>query len=71
MFVKSNLVQKIIFLPKKDVENIQTKKQVFRYHTKTKKHLFTTIITTMGMVENSHKLNSVDQVVVLDDLFVV
>ena len=58
-------------LTKKDVENIQIKKDVFRYHTKTKKHLFTTIITTMGMVENSHKLNTVDQVVVLDDLFLV
>jgi hypothetical protein len=54
---------------KKDVENIKTKKQVFRYHSKTKKHLFTTIITTMGVVDNKHKLNAVDQVVVLDDLF--
>lgn len=56
-------------LTKKDVENIKTKKQVFQYHTKTKKHLFTTIITTMGIVENSHKLNTVDQMVILDDLF--
>ncbi|MEZ4852095.1 MAG: ATPase [Bacteroidia bacterium] len=56
-------------ITKKDVENIQTKKQVFRYHTKTKKHLFTTIITTMGVVENTHKLNSIDQVVKMNDLF--
>ncbi len=56
---------------KKDVENIQTKKQVFRYHSKTKKHLFTTIITTMGVVENQHKINSVDQVVTLDELFIM
>ncbi len=54
---------------KKDIDNIQTKKQVFRYHTKTKKQLFTTFITTMGVVENSHKINSIDQVVTLDDLF--
>ncbi|MFK7906259.1 MAG: ATP-binding protein [Chitinophagales bacterium] len=54
---------------KKDVDNLQNKKKVFRYHTKTKKHLFTTIITTMGVVENSHKLNAIDQVVTLKDLF--
>ena len=56
-------------ITKKDVNNLQTKKQVFRYHTKTKKHLFTTIITTMGVVDNSHKMDAVDQVVVLNDLF--
>ncbi len=54
---------------KKDVDNIQTKKQVFRYHTKTKKHIFTTLITTTGVVENKHKLNEVDQVVTLEELF--
>jgi len=54
---------------KKEVAVIQAKKRVFRYHTKTKKHLFTTIITTMGVVENSHKLNMIDQVVTLEDLF--
>jgi len=54
---------------KKDIDNIEIKKQVFRHHTKTKKHLFTTIITTMGVVENNHKINSIDQVVTLDDLF--
>ncbi len=54
---------------KKDVDNISNKKQVFRYHTKTKKHLFTTFITTMGVIENAHKINHVDQVVTMDDLF--
>lgn len=54
---------------KKDIDNIQTKKQVFRYHTKTKKHLFTTLITTMGVVENNHKIQSIDQIVTLEDLF--
>lgn len=56
-------------ITKKDVDNIQTKKQVFRYHSKTKKHLFTTIITTMGVVENAHKINAIDQIVTLNDLF--
>jgi len=54
---------------KKDIENIDIKKQVFRHHTKTNKHLFTTIITTMSVVENQHKINAVDQVVTLEELF--
>ncbi len=54
---------------KKDVENIQNKKRVFSYHTKTKKHLFTTLITTMGVIENSNRINYIDQVVTLEDLF--
>ncbi len=54
---------------KKDVENLATKKRVFQYHTKSKKHIFTSLITTYGVVENSHKLNHIDQVVVWDDLF--
>lgn len=54
---------------KKDVENIQSKKNVFSYHTKTKKHLFTTLITTMGVIENSNRINYIDQVVTLEDLF--
>ena len=54
---------------KKDISNIATKKSVFQHHTKTKKHLFTSLITTFGVVENKHRLNSIDQVVVLDDLF--
>lgn len=56
---------------KKEVKNIQSKKNVFQYHSKTKKHLFVTLITTMGVVENTHRLNHIDQVVTLDDLFAV
>lgn len=56
-------------LTKKDVENINLKKQVFRYHSGTQKHLFTTLITTFGVVENTNKLNYIDQVVTMDGLF--
>lgn len=56
---------------KKDVTNIDNKKRVFQYHSKTTKHIFTTIITTFGVVKNKHRLNHVDQVVVLDDLFLL
>lgn len=54
---------------KKDVENLETKKRVFQYHTKTNKHLFTTLITANKVIENSNRLNHVDQVVTGDDLF--
>jgi len=54
---------------KKDADNLLNKKQVFQYHTKTRKHLFVTLITTIGVVDNRHKLNEIDQVVTMDDLF--
>lgn len=54
---------------KKDADSFLNKKAVFQYHTKTKKHLFMTLITTMGVVENNHKINHVDQVVTMKDLF--
>jgi uncharacterized protein len=54
---------------KKDVDNIANKKTVFKHHTKTNKHLFTTLITTFGVVNNNNRLNYIDQVVTQDDLF--
>ncbi|MEM9887013.1 MAG: ATP-binding protein [Bacteroidota bacterium] len=56
-------------LNKKEVDNIENKKRVFLYHTKTKKQLFITLITTYGVVENANRINYVDQVIALDDLF--
>lgn len=54
---------------KRDTKNLENKKRVFQYHTKTKKHLFVSLITTYGVVENANRLNSIDQVVVLNQLF--
>lgn len=62
--------QGVYSVTKQTVANIENKKRVFQHHTKTKKHLFTTLITTFGVSNNAHKLNHIDQVVVLDDLFV-
>lgn len=56
-------------LSKSEGEKLRKRQSVFRYHTKTKKHLFTTLITTFGVVNNAARLNYVDQVVVMDDLF--
>jgi hypothetical protein len=55
---------------KSDVENMATKKAVFQHHTKTKKHLFMTLIGTFEVVNNSNRINHIDKVVTLDDLFV-
>jgi uncharacterized protein len=54
---------------KKDAENMADKKSVFRYHTKTNKHLFTTLISNFGVIENSNRVNYIDQVITQDDLF--
>ena len=54
---------------KQDIDNINNKKSVFKYHTKTNKHLFTTLITNLGVINNSNRINYIDQVVTQDDLF--
>lgn len=58
-------------ITKKDVANIENKKRVFQYYTKTGKHIFTSFITTYGVAKNKHQLNSVDQIVTMEDLFTV
>ncbi|HFA48988.1 MAG TPA: ATP-binding protein [Bacteroidetes bacterium] len=57
-------------IDKKTAKNIRQKHTVFRYHTKTRKHLFTTFITTFGLVDNNWRKETVDQSVTMDDLFV-
>ena len=48
---------------------LQNKKDVFEETTKTRKHLFMTLISTFGITHNEHSLGLVDQVLTLDDLF--
>ena len=54
---------------KKTADNIRQKHAVFKHHSKTKKHLFTTFITTFGLVENNWAKEIVDQPLTMDDLF--
>ena len=54
---------------KADVENLETKKKVFAFHSKTKKHLFSSLITTFGVIENSHKTRHLDHIITLNELF--
>lgn len=46
-----------------------SKVHIFEEATKTKKHIFLSMITTFGLVQNEHKLGLVDQELTLDHLF--
>ncbi len=48
---------------------LQQKLHIFEEATKTKKHIFLSMITTFGLVQNEHKLGLVDQELTLDHLF--
>lgn len=56
-------------LSKKDVDTIENKKNVFAYHSKSKKNLFVTLITNQSAIKNQHYINHIDQEVSGDDLF--
>ena len=56
-------------IDKKTANNLRQKKAVFKQHSKTKKHLFITFITTFGLVENTWAKELVDQTLTMDDLF--
>ncbi len=56
-------------LTKSDIQNIDKKKQVLSYHLKSKKHLFTTLITTHAIAKNAYS-QDIDQLVLLEHLFV-
>ncbi|MBS0619894.1 MAG: AAA family ATPase [Verrucomicrobia bacterium] len=51
------------------LENLRTKKRVFKEQTETKKTLFTTMVTTYGVKKNSHYHTAIDNQVTMDDLF--
>jgi uncharacterized protein len=54
---------------KEYAQNLQSKKWVFEAETKTRKHLFLTLVTMFGITHNEHSLGLVDQVLTADDLF--
>jgi uncharacterized protein len=56
-------------ITKEDITAFELKKQVFKYHTKTQKHLFTTLVTTNEIVGKDIYRNSIDQHIKIDDLF--
>ena len=56
-------------LTKMDAEDLERKKRVFRDVTKTRKALFTTLITPFGASENAYFLESVEKQLTLEALF--
>ena len=59
----------LYILDKKTTDNIRQKHAVFQYNSKSKKHLFTTFITTFGLVNNKWTMELVDQSLTMGDLF--
>ena len=50
-------------------KTLNEKLAIFQESSKTRKHLFLTLITTFGLEHNEHSLGLVEQVLVIDDLF--
>lgn len=50
-------------------KELNQKKVLFQEKSKTKKSLFTTLVTPYGVAKNAHALGSVQQSLVLDQLF--
>jgi hypothetical protein len=50
-------------------KELQAKKETFRAQTKTRKTLFTTLISPFGAIKNSAYLGSIDQQITIDQLF--
>lgn len=48
---------------------LEKKLAIFRHESKTRKSVFLTMITTFGLLENSHSLGFVQNSVTMDDLF--
>jgi hypothetical protein len=60
---------KALSISKDLIEEMQRKIEVFEAHTKTKKHILKSLITTFGISQNEYSLGYFDQVLSLDDLF--
>jgi hypothetical protein len=56
-------------IDKKIAAALQQKKHIFQTETKTRKHLFITFISSMGLQQNEHSTGLIDQQLTLDDLF--
>jgi AAA+ ATPase superfamily predicted ATPase len=55
---------------KKYAAALKQKKYVFQQETKTRKHLFITLISSVGLQQNENSIGLVDQQFTLDNLFV-
>ena len=58
-----------IAITKEYAEKLRNRRSAFQYFTKTKKFLFTTLITTYGLNANKNSLGLIDHVITMDQLF--
>ena len=58
-----------ISITKDYAEKLRNRRSAFQYFTKTKKFLFTTLITTYGLNVNQNSLGLIDHVITMDQLF--
>jgi uncharacterized protein len=56
-------------LDKSDAADLREKMAIFQRMSKTKKHIFLTLISTFGIKHNAHSLGLVDVSLTIDDLF--
>ena len=57
-------------IDKKYAAALQQKKHIFQQETQTRKHLFITFVSSMGLQLNEYSIGLIDQQITLDDLFV-
>jgi len=60
-----------ISLTKEDAEKLRRRRTRFIKHSKTRKTVFNTLITTYGVNQNQYSLGQVDYAVTMDALFLL
>ena len=61
--------EKPFSVDKKYAAALLQKKYIFQQETKTRKHLFITLISSVGLRPNEHSIGLIDQQLALDHLF--
>jgi len=56
-------------LTKQYADALRKKRDLLKTKSKTKKHIFITLITTYGLAQNQYSLGLIDNVIILEDLF--
>jgi uncharacterized protein len=59
----------VYVLTKKDQEDLERKRRIFQHETKSRKTVFTTLITPYGAQENVHYLGTVQKQLTMNNLF--
>lgn len=68
-FYGSNSIKREFIVSEAYAKRLERKKQIFREETKTRKVLFTTLITPYGAKKNRHYLSAVDDQLTMDIFF--